>query len=395
MNDHLQELTIAQMLEASSAGGPSTLTSVTRLEPAAGPHASVAPARYVKGSTATYVYEDRFIDGECVMTVLIDSKSSVANRMEAALDDAITDGVGLIASMPRIEVTYRDGDWERNFRCLTLPHRAYDAHIRSGTIDGVPTTQTDAYIRARNADPSSALDMANTSFATVAFGGWDSSRRSRQARFPSVMVGEIIGVLANQDADDPRPAAHSGARVDPVAMGFDLDKRQIADIVGPQQAEYSPKLLSKSLKPSQLGLGAIPPQADGLAGIATRAIIRSHVLSFALLRRMRFGAGPEGDVAIRTLVAALLLSAMARSDSELVLRANCHLTEASPSDVRLDQRYGESLAIAPLTVAHTDALLEQAYDLAKEHGIDWSGVSLHVEGNPIIVGALDDVEDNG
>lgn len=392
----MAQLTLEHLNTAARAGGPSVLTSVTRLEPAAGPHASIAPARYVRGSNATYVYEDRFIDGESQLTVLVDSKSSAANRMEDALNDAISDGHPLLSRLPRIGVTYQNDEWERRFSCLTLPHRGYDGHIRFGSVGGVPTAQVPEYVAARNSDPADAMAMTNISFATVAFGGWDSSRRTRQARFPSLMVGEIIGVLANQNSDEPRPAEHSGARVDPVAMGLDLSQPEMDEILKPQAHEYSKKFLkSKSKKPSTLGLGGIPPQADGLAGIATREIVRSHVLSFALLRRMRFGLNdPAGDAAVRALIAAVLLNAMARSDSELFLRANCHLTEASAPEVKLDLRQGDDLELEPITVELADALLEEAFDQAEPYGIEWRGVTLEVDGNPTIFGAIDEAADD-
>jgi len=389
-----EQLNIAHLETAVRAGEASTLTSVTRLAPAAGPHASVAPARYLKGGNPTYIYEDRYIDGQSVLTVMIDSKSSAANRMETALNDAIDDSHPTLSRLPRIEVKYANDDEERTFRCLTLPHRAYDAHIRAGHVGEVPTTRVPEYLAARNSEPADALAMANMSFATVAFGGWDSSRRKRQGRFPSLLVGEVIGVLANQDSSEPRPAAHSGARVDPVAMGFDLSPAQVKAILEPQADEYSPKLTKKSgLRASHLGLGAIPPQADGLAGIATREIIRSHVLSFALLRRLRFGKSAEGDLAMRVLVAATLLNAMARSDSELVLRANCHLTEASAPVVRLDRRLGDSLALSPITIELADAILAEALAKAEPHGADWRGVTLQVTGNPAVLAAVDDTEE--
>lgn len=391
-----EQLTLDHLLQAARAGGPSVLSSVTRLVPAAGPHGRIAPARYTtRSGNATYVYEDRFVNGEPAITVLIDSKSSMGNRLEDALQDAIADGHSLLERLPRIEVTYDQADDVRTFSCLTLPHRAFDAHIRAGEIDGVPTTQHPDYVRARNSNPSSALDMLNTSFATVSFGAWDSSRRARQARYPSLMVGEIIGVLVSQDGD-PRPAKFSGARVDPVAMGLDLDAKGAEAILEPQTHEYSKKFLEKKTKKaSELGLGAIPPSDEGLAGISTREIIRSHVLSFALLRRLRFGQGPDGDANIRALIAATLLAAMARSDSELHLRANCHLREVAAPEVLLDLRNGEELALSPITIEQSDALLAAAYEAAKPHGVDWTGVTLRVTGNPIVVGSADDGATDG
>ncbi len=387
-----QPLTLELLEEAAQAGGPSVLTSLTTLEPAAGPHASLAPARYTtRQGAASYVYEDRFVDGESVITVLIDSKSSVANRMETAIVDAIEAGHELLNRWPRIEVAYANDSDQRTFSCLTLPHRAFDAHIRAGQIDGTATTRHPDYVRARNSDQTSALDMLNTSFATPTFGAWDSSRKSRQARYPSILVGEIIGVVANQGRDEPKAASYSGARVDPVAMGLNLDDKALKAILDPQKHEHSSKFLAKkSLKPSELGLAAIPPSTDGLAGIATRTIIRSHVLSFALLRRLRFGQGPNGDAAIRAFIAAALINAMARSDSELQLRANCHLVEKAPPEVRLDQRNGKHLALEPVTVENGDALLSEAYAAARQYGVDWHGATLKVTGNDLIWSAVDD-----
>lgn len=386
------QLTLDLLTTAARPGGPSVLTAVTALAPAAGPHASIAPARYTtRQGNPTYVYEDRFIDGKPAMTVLIDSKSSMANRMETAILDAIADGHDLLARWPRIEVKYGAGAAERSFSCLTLPHRAFDAHIRAGKIGSTPTTQDPGYIEARNSDQSNALAMLNASFATPTFGAWDSSRKARQARYPSLLVGEIIGVLANQDSDEPREAKHSGARVDPVAMGLDLDAKGIQSILEPQRHEYSAKLASsKSLKPSTLGLAAIPPGTDDLAGIATRSIIRSHVLSFALLRRLRFGKGPDGDAAIRVLIAAALINAAVRSNSELLLRANCHLVESSTPEWKLDQRNGNHLQLEPLDIAAADDLLSAAYEAAKGYGVVWGGVTMAVTGNDLIWGAIDD-----
>jgi CRISPR-associated protein Csb1 len=99
---------------ASVAGGASCLTSVTELEPAAGPHASVAPAKFASSDSrdkkGTYAYEHRYLDGEAQIAVLIDSKQSQLNRCEAALAQAVTDGHPVLSRMPRVVVSYnRDG----------------------------------------------------------------------------------------------------------------------------------------------------------------------------------------------------------------------------------------------------------------------------------------------
>jgi CRISPR-associated protein Csb1 len=174
-----------------------------------------------------------------------------------------------------------------------------------------------------------------------------------------------------------------------------------------QQAELSPTTYSEIVKAasgikageaksaSALGLGGIPPTLDQLAGVACDTIIRTHVLSFATLRQMRFGAGVEGDAACRALLAALALNALARSDAELVLRANCDLVEAELAKVRLDQRGGAFQEIEPLSIDAADLLLGEALAHAeKVADVTWSGLVMRVTGNPDIVSGAVETDEN-
>lgn len=138
----------------------------------------------------------------------------------------------------------------------------------------------------------------------------------------------------------------------------------------------------------------MPPTLEQLAGVACERIIRSHVLSFATLRQMRFGAGPDGDAACRALLAALAINGLARSDAELYLRANCDLVEASAPVLTLDRRDGLADSLERLTVATADALLADALQHAESAaGVQWNGVALQVTGNQdVIAGAVDEEE---
>ena len=129
-----------------------------------------------------------------------------------------------------------------------------------------------------------------------------------------------------------------------------------------------------------------------LSGVACERIIRSHVLSFATLRQIRFGTGARGDAACRALLAALAMNALARSDAELYLRADCDLREQGPSVTEIDQRGGARLPVEPLSIAEADALLDAALAAAQESaGVTWDGAVLQVIGNPAIVaGAVAD-----
>lgn len=46
-NESQTTITLADLIENVKLGGGSVITSSTELEPAAGPHASVAPAKYL------------------------------------------------------------------------------------------------------------------------------------------------------------------------------------------------------------------------------------------------------------------------------------------------------------------------------------------------------------
>ncbi len=239
---------------------------------------------------------------------------------------------------------------------------------------------------------------------SLVFGGWDSSRKANQGRWRSVLVGEIIGVV--DDGASKRVVNKGGARVDPVAMQVALSRSALQHLADGQKDEISAKLYEKiskqanKIKPgtvdsaSGLGFGGIPPSLSQLAGVACKRIIRSHVLSFAALRQLRFGAGPDGDAACRALLAALALNGLARSDAELYVRANCDLRESGPTAVALDQRGGAILELAPLAIQEADDLLSAAMDGASvKAAVDWSGQVFSVTGDPeVIAGAIDDVD---
>jgi CRISPR-associated protein Csb1 len=402
----MSKITLDLLLEASMPGGASCLTSVTELEPAAGPQASIAPAKFASSDKNSkkgeYGYERRFLDGAPAQAVIVDSKQSQLNRCEAALAQAIADGHPVLSRLPRAEVTYTRDGAEEVYSDLTLPHRIFDGHIRAGTVGGKPVTQLDAYRAIRNATPANARALLDASPVSLIFGSWDSSRAARQGRWRSALVGEIIGFCA-----DDRPALRGGARVDPVGMQIQLSETQLKELADVQRAELSKGTYEKASRPvkggkgpvsaSMLGLGGIPPTLDALSGVACSRIVRSHVLSFATLRQMRFGGGKEGDAACRALLAALALNALARSDAELYLRANCDLRERGPARVDIDQRGGGRLALEPLTIAEADTLLDAALAAAgQQAGVEWNGVVLRVAGNPAIAaGAVADEEGTG
>ncbi|MBF6332412.1 type I-U CRISPR-associated protein Cas7 [Nocardia transvalensis] len=385
-------LSYSQLLAACSAGGASVLTSVTELEPAGGWHTGVAPARYVVGRNSTFAYETRYVDEQACTAVVIDQKQSQLNRIETALMHAVSDDHPVLSRVPRVRVSYG----EDRFTDLELPHRVFDGHVRAGTFEGAPVATHPRYREVRDASPANARALLEFAPTGLVFGAWDSTRRTRQSRYRSALVGEIIGVLANQGGNARENPRRGGGRVDPVGMSVQLTGKQMSAVMNDQRDELSPKLIDKIEKATKkreekgnsgsvLGVGGIPPTLENLGVVACSRIIRTHVLSFAALRQLRFGASPAGDAACRALLAAYALAGLARSDSELYLRANCDLRESSPTVVWLDGRSGAQTELDALSIEEADRLLAEALrEAEKAAGITWSGQIFEVTGNPEI-----------
>jgi CRISPR-associated protein Csb1 len=404
------EVDLGMLIDACSSGGSSCLTSTTELQPAAGPHAAVAPAKFSTprgaAENSTYAYERRFLDGEERRVVVLDSKQSTLNRVEDAIDLAAQFEDSVAARIPTLRLTYQPNDRpQETYTDRTLPHRAFDGHFRAASIEGMRATSHPVYVSLRDARPADASALLRHAPGTLVFGGWDASRRARQGRWRSALVGEIIGFCTDPGERADRRGA---ARVDPVAMQIPLPPDEAQKVLDAQRHELSPKLVNKFEKeiadqrkkgepvlPSELGLGGIPPSLDELAGVACHRIVRSRVLSFAALRQMRFGlaADPRRDPAARAALAALALQGVARADAELSLRANCDLVEAGPTTVRLDRRHGQFDDLAPLSIEAGDALLEAAIArLAEVTDVKWDGQVLEFVGNPAIVAVAEDVD---
>lgn len=391
------ELNIDTLIAACRPGGANSLRILTELTPAGGESAGIAPARFLDGSTPTYAYERRFVDGEPVHVVLIDGKASSLNRIEDQISIAIEEGHATLSLTPRIEVTYPTLG---TLSDLNLPHRVFDGHIRLGSIDDTPAVKHPAYIALRNSTPANARALLETAPASIALGAWDSTRKSHQSRFRSPITGEIIGVLADQGPETPKNPRRGGARADNASPSVRLSSGEVQEILEDLKEDLSPKNIeklekeaasgkNKPISGSSLGIGSIPPSLSNLGLVSCRRIIRQQVLSFAALRQLRFGTEfadvLEANVVCRALLAAWILNGVARSNSELVLRANCDLVEKGPEQYWLDARHGEGHDVKPLDIAAADALLEVAIEYAEQKaGIKWQGQILRVTGSPII-----------
>lgn len=365
--------------KAAIPGGPSALSVKTYLKPAGGFDRLVAPARYAlenKGGS-TYVFETRFVqenDAEAPSvrtTVLLDSRESNANRLEEAIAELAENGDSVFAKMPKIKVTYSrdDADDTLELYDYELPHRAYDAHIRTAVFSGSDSPDAkDRYKALRKATIKNAGPLLNESPITILLGGWDS--HGGKAKFPSLVVGETYGVLPGEYATTEQAEEsirrRSGARIDPVSASFGekLTKETVEIITD--------GTVAKATKPSELGLGSIPPGLKTVDGVAVSQIVRHNVLQFGAVRRLHFGKGVEGDAAIRTLLSAMAIDVMVRANDNLFLRANAQLVVDSEKQ-SLWVIDDAEVACPALSPQEADELLEIAYDEAVEAGaVDWS-----------------------
>lgn len=397
---------LAGLTRACKPGGASVLTVTTELVPAAGPEAGVAPARYVRGRDATYAFETRMelIDGVAtpVTAVVLASKQASINYVEASISQAITDDVEPLNQTPRITLTYEGLPTVADY---DLPHRAFDGHIRAGMIGQEAVTANAAYRAARDSTAANAKALLELSPTSIVLGSWDSTRRSHQVRFRSALVGETIGILSDQTPKGREVDARGGARFDTIAPSVRLTGAEMEQLVAAQESELSPtnvanfrKEIAKAKGPisaAGLGLGAIPPSLSGLGFVSCRRIIRSNVLSFAALRQVRFGLGPDGDAAARALLAAYALSGLTRAYQELCYRANCDLREAARPVALLDARYGDVTELDWPSVEAMDDVLTQAIEAARRAGVRWEGQALDVTGNPLVAGGIEADADEG
>jgi len=375
-------MTLGSLADQLHRGGAATLNHPATYGVAEG--SVIAPARYAGRNGSEFVFETRFIADEFRTTTLIDSKQSQSNRSEDGLLAARRDG-GPATLIPAIAVAYG----ERTLLDWHLPHRSFDAHIRAGTQDGAPVVDQPWYRALRDATEADLSPVFTTSPITLAFGGWDSSRKSGQLRLRSLYVSELFG-LVSEDAGR-RLSERSGARLDPLGQDFHVTPDEYEALLDRQREHMSSKTVKKleaelakarkdkkepTLSAASLGLGGIPPALETAYGVSVPEVRRARTFSLAGLRRLRFGGSAEDDIAARTALLAVLLVGAAYSDADPEIRAYCDLM-APRATVLLDDEPVE----LDLSIDATTAFLAEAID-ALPARLAWTGQTQAIEGDP-------------
>jgi len=302
-----------------------------RLQPVGGPGEKIFPPTYPgEGQNAPprHVFEVRRVDGQDVWCALVDSVQSQANRLEESLLSVARSGA---ARIPHVAVDFRGSGLIgiAEITSLDAPHRIYDAILRDSALDGTPFMQSDVGQALAQARPDDATAILEVSPTALLFGAWHSTGTGGGlgAKFARCLISEISAVNVPVEDDrrsgGPQSAARrTGSRMDPLGV-----LRKVEVYKGEAGWDFEERAAgrgAKKVRPSEINHGNIAPSVQPL-GITCDYLEHTFVLSFAALRRLRFGSETKNSAA-RTLLAALGLLALAEQDARgYALRSRCDL----------------------------------------------------------------------
>ena len=356
--DHIRE---------ALAGNAAAFRSVTEYQPVGGPGDKVFPPTYESGRYAT---ESRYVSGEEVECVLLDSVQSQANRMELALLEEWESGE---APLPVISVDFA-GDLPKPFRITSLeaPHRIADALLRDSELDGVMFRQSDTGKRLDTLDARNATALFELCPTALIFGMWDSTgpRGGLGVKFQRALVSEIVGFHAKQ-------GKKTSSRIDPAQI-----LRNAGPVYRTSDGDWTLEQSNtgarnnRGVRPSEVNHGNIVPSiTDG--GFTISKAVQTTVLSLPALRRLRFpinegGQSAEVDLAARTVLAAqALFAASLVREQGADLRSRCLLHATSPVVWELLDRPGNEARKFALPAEQARSVYQRALDEAKSAGLPW------------------------
>jgi CRISPR-associated protein Csb1 len=340
-----------------------------RLQPVGGAGDKVFPPTYPGSGRDTkpqHIFESRRIDGAEVSTVLLDSVQSSANRSEEALLELARAGT---IPLPYLSVRFTESEVPEigEITSLDAPHRIFDAILRDSELDGKPLMASPLGRALQLATPSHADAIFQSSPNALLFGAWNSTGDGGGlgAKFPRCMVSEIIGVgvpVGKQENGEPRPAGRrTGSRIDPLGIlkGVEVYK-------GPSGWDSTVHPGYKKSKPSEINHGNIAPSVTEL-GVTMDFAEHMTVISFAALRRLRFGDAAK-DSAARTMLATLgLVAHLAQMKQGYALRSRCDLVCDGIAPIELVCFDG---SVEAIDISYADAvrLYCEAVDAARSAG---------------------------
>jgi CRISPR-associated protein Csb1 len=357
------------------------------LQPVGGKGDKIFPPTYPgegRNAPPRHVYERRRLNGRDIWCVLVDSVQSQANRLEECLLAAIADGIRI----PYVEVDFSGTglDSISKITSLDAPHRVYDAILRDSLYNGKPFMESDIGQRLAKAKAEDASALLEISPTALLFGAWHSTGQGGGlgAKFARCLISEIVAidvpvedVVVNQrtgEIEIQTSGRRTGSRIDPLGV---LRKVKVFKGVGGwSTTKEAAGKNAKEVKPSEINHGNIAPSVQPL-GVTCDHIEHSFVLSFAALRRLRFG-GVEKDTAGRSLLAALGLVALTEQDARgYPLRSRCDLVCDGQATLEFVRSDGSTEAIQ-IDRAQAKALYQAAYDASQKAGFSFSSEPLRL-----------------
>jgi CRISPR-associated protein Csb1 len=348
------------------------------LQPVGGTGDKIFPPTYPeerRGQGPRHVFERRHIEGREIWCVLVDSVQSQANRLEEELLGAARDSV---ITLPYVTVDFGGAELSglTEITSLEAPHRVYDAILRDSLLDGVPFMKSPLGLRLAEAKPGDATALLEASPNALLFGAWHSTGEGGGigAKFPRCLVSEIIAVdvpVEEGPADrqtgeiEVRNAGRrTGSRIDPLGILRRVEVFKSAE--GWDTVKQRAGSGAKPARPSEINHGNIAPSVQSL-GVTCAYVEHMAVLSFAGLRRLRFGGG-ERDIAGRALLGALGILALTEQDRRgYALRSRCDLVCDGRAPLELVHADGATKRLE-IDIATARALYDAALEAARRAG---------------------------
>lgn len=380
-----------ERLQQTVAGSAAAFRCRRRLSPGGGDGDKVFPPTF---AGAVYAIEKRRLQGreDPVTCVLLDSVQSQANRMELALQEAVDAGR---IEMPLIVVDFSQydptGDIDADQKAerfidpvgrltsLQVPHRLADAILRDSEFHGVTFRKSECGRALNRVSLANATPLFELCPTALVFGMWDSTgpKGGLGPKFERAMVSEIVGIGAEWH-DDYRGR---GVRRDPLEIRKAVPIRRAADRSW-TIAEAGAR--GKDIvAPSEINHSSVPFESTN-SGVTIEYAEQVTTLSLIGLRRLRFpvdgNSNPDGDLAARTLLAALGLAAATLAfESGLALRSRCLLWPDGAMQWEVLERPGAKVEVYSLPGDAAVALLEKAIEQARATALPWPTTPIELQ----------------
>jgi CRISPR-associated protein Csb1 len=356
-----------------------------RLQPMYGNGEIIFPCTVAGGK---YQISNRRIPGydQSVVSAILDSVQSQANRMEDALLSDIRAGN---LHLPHLETDFSAVEGLEKeigkITCFDAPHRIFDAILRDSVdASGVHFPLTNQGRAVIKADSKNAAAIFQVSPASLLFGSWDSTGVSGGLgeKYTRCVVSELVGINIEK-------AIRAGTRIDPL----NSEKNQNPDAILKATEDEMLALLKKSRKkfdkPSEINHSSVPWEGGSEkmphGGITCDYIQQSTTISFAALRQLHFlvGGTDQSTYAHAVLAAIALHAAALNVERGWHLRSRCDLV-LEDGVIPEWETLGSSPTKEALSSDVTRKVLLEAIEAAKKAGLLWNDTPIKLTPSPAL-----------